>query len=520
MQEKTKSKSSSFTSPSTVKTYNSAAAVIKFRSSSNPNNLVDSSSDEDDFEKIPTPPKSSNNGNIPVKVQNGMDKVNSRIGNTENDQSAGRQSGQTMNNQLEVKPRNIDEMSDSSDTNSIFSLDDTQFANITDEDLGLAEDHFSRPEGFFGYSKVEELELAIENCKVMLQKSDEHSEHRRALVNKLVQLRMKLLEVKYPEEENPGIKVIVGHRFKRKHGKGVNPQCERCNSLIWRLLQSWYRCIDCGLNCHSKCLNLIKRECVSRKISGANYSTEICPEAGLSAQNYRCAECKIPISFKDASVIRQCDYNGKFYCTECHWNDTEVIPSRVLHNWDFEPRKVCRQSKQFLQLMMTRAVLNVDSINEKLFNYVEELSQVKKLREEILIMKSYFLSCRNALDGQLLLQLKDRTHFVESSNMYSLKDLIDMEQNSLLAELEKIHSSYVVHIKIDCQLCQGRGYICELCDKNEIIFPFDIIASRCKQCSSVFHRDCFYKTGSQCPKCLRLSKRQTVIGINTASSPT
>lgn len=37
---------------------------------------------------------------------------------------------------------------------------------------------------------------------------------------------------------------------------------------------------------------------------------------------------------------RLCDYTGSFYCDHCHWNDTMVIPSRLLNNWDFEPKKV------------------------------------------------------------------------------------------------------------------------------------------------------------------------------------
>lgn len=37
---------------------------------------------------------------------------------------------------------------------------------------------------------------------------------------------------------------------------------------------------------------------------------------------------------------RQCDYTGLYYCSSCHWNDQAVIPARVIHNWDFEPRKV------------------------------------------------------------------------------------------------------------------------------------------------------------------------------------
>lgn len=37
---------------------------------------------------------------------------------------------------------------------------------------------------------------------------------------------------------------------------------------------------------------------------------------------------------------RLCDFSGLYYCDFCHWNDTMVIPARILANWDFEPHKV------------------------------------------------------------------------------------------------------------------------------------------------------------------------------------
>lgn len=40
------------------------------------------------------------------------------------------------------------------------------------------------------------------------------------------------------------------------------------------------------------------------------------------------------------SEARQCDYTGQYYCSTCHWNDTAIIPARVIHNWEFEPHKV------------------------------------------------------------------------------------------------------------------------------------------------------------------------------------
>ncbi|XP_038068463.1 LOW QUALITY PROTEIN: differentially expressed in FDCP 8-like [Patiria miniata] len=433
--------------------------------------------------------------------------------------------------------------STSSDTDTEVSLPskDLDLALITNEDLGITEDHFSQPEGCFGFSRVEELEVAIELCKESVKETREHSEQRRELISRLVQLRMKLLEIKEGPEDDPDIKQVLGHKFVKRKGKSSNHQCETCNSIIWGMLQSWHRCIECGFSCHSKCLNFVKRQCASTKvthpvlttharpvpsvtmdnkntlakaqISKRGYIVDICPESGLAAQNYRCAECRTQLSFKgDVSEPRQCDYDGHYYCSLCHWNDTEVIPARVIHNWDFDTRKVCRQSKQYLKLMQRRAVLCVQDLNPMLFNYVEELSQIKKLREEILIMKMYFLSCRKAMEDKLLLQLQNRPHFVDNPDTYSLQDLIDAKDGTLLGTLSGIHGNYAVHIKIECPLCQARGFICELCNSNEVLYPFDMIATVCSHCSAVFHRDCFYKCSGECPKCERLLKERRLRG--------
>ncbi|XP_064610504.1 differentially expressed in FDCP 8 homolog [Liolophura sinensis] len=386
-----------------------------------------------------------------------------------------------------------------------FNDDDFSFA-----DLGLAEDHFSRPEGHFGMSTLEELEMAMENCKDMIKEVPHHSDKQKTLVRKLVHLRMKYQEYKEgPEPVEPDVKMVVGHKFKQKDSRSSKHYCEKCNAVIWGMLQVWYRCTECGYHCHEKCLNQITRTCASVKVAeNPSYILSICPEKGLAYQNYRCAECRAHISFKSGfSEPRLCDYSGNYYCELCHWNDVMIIPARVLHNWDFEPQKVCRAAKQYLRLMTSRAVLRIQDINPMLFNFVEELDDVKKLREEILIMKKYFLSCKSALDSKLLLQLSSRQHCVENSDMYSLTDLVDVHSDVLLPELAKVHSSFAQHIKSDCQLCQAKGFICELCDTHEVLFPFDNIAVVCHQCSYVLHRHCFVKRDNLCPRCERRNKR-------------
>ena len=49
-------------------------------------------------------------------------------------------------------------------------------------------------------------------------------------------------------------------------------------------------------------------------------------------------------------------------------------------------------------------------------------------------------------------QLKNRQHFVDSANIYSLDDLIDVNSGVLLPFLTKVHSLFLTHIKSDCQV--------------------------------------------------------------------
>ncbi|NXR50336.1 DEFI8 protein, partial [Hippolais icterina] len=208
------------------------------------------------------------------------------------------------------------------------------------------------------------------------------------------------------------------------------------------------------------------------------------------------------------SEARQCDYTGLYYCSSCHWNDLAVVPARAIHNWDFEPRKVSRCSMRYLALMVSRPVLKLREINPLLFNYVEELVEIRKLRQDILLMKPYFITCKEAMEARLLLQLQDRQHFVENDEMYSLQDLIDIEAGRLSCSLTEIHTLFAKHIKLDCERCQAKGFVCELCREGDVLFPFDSHTSVCADCSAVFHRDCYYDNSTTCPRCARLSLRK------------
>jgi len=304
-------------------------------------------------------------------------------------------------------------------------------------------------------------------------------------------------------------RIVQNHQFLlQKQPLHLTAQyCDRCAGVVWTVLQNYYRCKGCSYQCHSKCLNEVVRTCQALKVGiDTQYIHAICPEEGLPSQNYKCAECKVHFTLKSSWMEpRRCDYDGKYYCPLCHKNNVMVSPARVLHNFDFEERKVCEASRQFLTLMSRKPNIHLQRINSKLFGFVEELNAVKRLREEIMIMKEYFMTCREAGSQKLLRLLQERQHFVENSYMYSLQDLIDVNNGTLITYLSSIESTFLRHIK-ECVTCRGKGFICEICENVQVIFPFDSATHQCTDCRAVFHKDCFAKRES-CPKCLRFSNR-------------
>ncbi|XP_064094869.1 differentially expressed in FDCP 8 homolog A-like isoform X2 [Macrobrachium nipponense] len=397
-------------------------------------------------------------------------------------------------------------------------------------ELGITEDHFCRPEEGYFEQSLEELEGSVEKCKTLILQCEESSTRRRALVHKLIQLRLRVQEANESIEiASSGVVCLMNHHFqplKPPLARASKEFCDQCANIIWGVIHVSYRCTLCGYRCHGRCVNRVRRRCASVKVNEeASYILSICPEVGLSAQNYRCAECRRLITNKYFRVFkkngkevqrkenawsepRRCDYSGLYYCPACHWNSRVVLPARVVHNWDFEERVVSRQAKQFLLLMKNKPVLNVERINGYLFKFVDELGTVKKLREDLLVMKQYLGTCRSAQESRMLRQLEERQHFVENAHMYSLQDLIDTNSGQLVDYLKKVHETFSNHIKNECLVCQGKGYICEICDVSEIIFPFDGGVVICNGCSTVLHHFCYTSRSTTCPRCLRQEARR------------
>ncbi|XP_015351295.2 pleckstrin homology domain-containing family M member 1 [Marmota marmota marmota] len=237
------------------------------------------------------------------------------------------------------------------------------------------------------------------------------------------------------------------------------------------------------------------------------YLVAIPTEKGLDSQGCFCAGCSRQIGF---SFVRPklCAFSGLYYCDICHQDDTSVIPARIIHNWDLTKRPVCRQALKFLAQIRAQPLVNLQLVNASLYEHVEQMRLIGRSREQLKLLGDYLGLCRSGALKELSKRLNHRNYLLESPHKFSVADLQQIADGvceGFLKALIEFASQHVYH----CDLCTQRGFICQICHHQDIIFPFEFDTTiRCAECKTVFHHSCQAVVKKGCPRCARRRKYQ------------
>ncbi|KAM5164926.1 run domain Beclin-1-interacting and cysteine-rich domain-containing protein isoform 2-T2 [Mantella aurantiaca] len=236
-----------------------------------------------------------------------------------------------------------------------------------------------------------------------------------------------------------------------------------------------------------------------------NIHTAPTKKIAVTKQNYRCAGCGIKIQPDYIKRLRYCEYLGKYFCQCCHENAQSVIPGRILRKWDFSKYYVSNFSKDLLTKIWSDPLFNLHDINSAMYRKVKALEQVRLLRIQLMHLKNMFKTCRLAKN---ILELYDSVpgHLTEDLHLFSLNDLTAIKKGDLGPRLKELVRLGTLHVD-KCMLCQAKGFICEFCQSDEVIFPFELSkCRRCEECKACYHKNCF--CSDHCPKCERLRARR------------
>ncbi|XP_068804198.1 pleckstrin homology domain-containing family M member 3 isoform X2 [Struthio camelus] len=155
--------------------------------------------------------------------------------------------------------------------------------------------------------------------------------------------------------------------------------------------------------------------------------TTLSLERGLTVQSFKCAGCQRPIGLSNGKA-KVCSYSGWYYCSTCHVDDTFLIPARLVHNWDTSKYKVSKQAKEFLEYVYEEPLIDIQQENPMLYQHVEPLATVVRLRQQLKSLRAYLFSCRAAVAEDLRRRIFPREYLLQQIHLYSLSDLQQIKQ--------------------------------------------------------------------------------------------
>ncbi|XP_064638641.1 run domain Beclin-1-interacting and cysteine-rich domain-containing protein-like [Lineus longissimus] len=237
----------------------------------------------------------------------------------------------------------------------------------------------------------------------------------------------------------------------------------------------------------------------------------------LAKQNYRCTGCGTKVDQGYTKRLRYCEYLGKFFCQCCHSNTIFFIPGRILRKWDFSKYTVSNFSHDLLTKMYADPLFNISDINSALYRKVRALEMIRECRVQLYHIYLFIKTCRLA-SGILNDLHRLPSHWISEPELYSLSDLVKVKNSEILPHLRNLVTDSVCHIS-GCQLCQAKGFICELCNnETDVIFPFELNrVAQCRVCGACYHGSCFVP--ENCPKCARIQLRRKRLSVVALSSP-
>ncbi|CEF65155.1 Protein kinase C-like, phorbol ester/diacylglycerol binding domain and RUN domain and Domain of unknown function DUF4206 domain-containing protein [Strongyloides ratti] len=228
-------------------------------------------------------------------------------------------------------------------------------------------------------------------------------------------------------------------------------------------------------------------------------------EEGIDKQHYRCYMCFKSIENRE-NIYTPCNLDKKYYCKACMKEGTKrLIPSRVILNGDFRAMKISPIHNKMIKKVYRDKIFDIETMNPLIYKYSKRFRIIKEKRTILSFVALYLMYCQESVRQQLCDILAEDDKNVTNIHSYSWKDLDETGSG----ELEKRITGYIefaINHVYHCPLCSQKGFYCEICSTNQIIYPFQTDETyRCSDCYSVYHRECYDKT-KKCPKCIRKKK--------------
>ena len=241
-------------------------------------------------------------------------------------------------------------------------------------------------------------------------------------------------------------------------------------------------------NCLLLYLNKYYKKAIYYKFNKQNLNKR---PINLREQNFQCYICLKKFEHfyglpKDQ--VFWCSYYMRYVCKNCIDDKISIIPSLVIKKWCFDKFSISKRAKHTLDQWYDKPII-IFKKDDKLLEKNQHLNKVIKIKKNI----------NNIIDK---MKCEDKFTFIEETfggydylatkeNIFSLKDLVEINNKSFLRKINKFQEKFINHISTECYKCKFEGEKCNKCGFEKKIFFYNTDeVFYCKKCQKSYHKKC------------------------------
>jgi hypothetical protein len=133
----------------------------------------------------------------------------------------------------------------------------------------------------------------------------------------------------------------------------------------------------------------------------------------------------------------------KYMCKDCLADDYSVIPSFILHKWDFKKYTLSKKAKEILVKWYEKPIIYIQP-KDRIVKSAYSFKIVNMIRRKINIIYD-LMRCETA-EQFVLETLGEYKYLVLKEYIYSLKDLVDINEGVLVEMLRDYFKKFEEHI--------------------------------------------------------------------------
>ncbi|CAG2162301.1 unnamed protein product [Oppiella nova] len=152
---------------------------------------------------------------------------------------------------------------------SVIHSEPNCFQNMLNSIRSLEEELNYMPQKWFTvWDKIEiPLNTDIhESISSQSGRSLTYSTHKRSTIDLLIRGKMAGMGANSCDNQ---LYMNRNHKFE-KYNYTTLTQCDHCRHVLWGIVKTGLKCVDCGFNCHEKCAEMVTKNCQPKRKMSAN----------------------------------------------------------------------------------------------------------------------------------------------------------------------------------------------------------------------------------------------------------